>query len=281
MKMVDLKTLVALFLVTCLHLQFSNAAPLDVNTSPLPPFNINANKIDVHLSIPTTKQPSSSVAAGSVNGNNITATNGNPSVTPSNAVIGTNLLLSIHTTKQPSLVTAGVTSNATVSSGITTNNVSGSTVPGSVPTVKNTVTPALVNVTSQPPNSSSGAASSVTAPNNSSGSSTVPGASFNNSSNSNTTSGSGNGNNVTANGGIPSATPSNAVNGTNSNFSVTLGNMSSNAIALSLPPFASVPPRIGVLNPAEVNLCPEDCPNGVGGNPPCVCSVPILKVPSF
>ncbi|XP_040179365.1 mucin-21-like isoform X2 [Rana temporaria] len=254
MKMVDLKTLVALFLVTCLHLQFSNAAPLDVNTSPLPPFNINANKIDVHLSIPTTKQPSSSVAA---------------------------VLLSIHTTKQPSLVTAGVTSNATVSSGITTNNVSGSTVPGSVPTVKNTVTPALVNVTSQPPNSSSGAASSVTAPNNSSGSSTVPGASFNNSSNSNTTSGSGNGNNVTANGGIPSATPSNAVNGTNSNFSVTLGNMSSNAIALSLPPFASVPPRIGVLNPAEVNLCPEDCPNGVGGNPPCVCSVPILKVPSF
>ncbi|XP_077335066.1 uncharacterized protein LOC143979507 isoform X2 [Lithobates pipiens] len=270
MRMVDPKTLVAFFLVACLHLQLSNAAPLDVNSSPLPPFNVNASKIDVHLSIPTTKQPSS-VAAGSVNGNNITATDGNPSVTPSNAVIGTNLLLSVHTTQQPSSGTAGVASNATVASGITASNVSGSPIPGSVPTVKNMIVPALVNMSSQPSNSSSGAASSVTAPNNSSGSSTVSGASSNHSSNSNNTSGSGNGNNITANGGIPSATPSNAVNGTNSHFSINPGNMSSNSI---------VPPRIGVLNPTEVNPCPEDCPNGVGANPPCVCSVPVLKGPS-
>ncbi|XP_068105532.1 uncharacterized protein [Hyperolius riggenbachi] len=34
------------------------------------------------------------------------------------------------------------------------------------------------------------------------------------------------------------------------------------------------------VNPAVPNPCPKECPNGVGGNPPCHCAVPTEKAPS-
>ncbi|XP_068105530.1 uncharacterized protein [Hyperolius riggenbachi] len=163
------------------------------------------------------------------------------------------------------------------------DSVTAHAVTGAVPTSGSTAAPVTSNATAEPASSScyffylfcfvdteEAAGSSSSSSSNSS----TPSAS----------SGSASENRVppAASGSSPvtpkSEVPSNAATGANSPApSVTSGSMNSFTIALTNFPAVSKPEAV---NPAVPNPCPKECPNGVGGNPPCHCAVPTEKAPS-
>ncbi|XP_056395017.1 uncharacterized protein LOC130290873 isoform X2 [Hyla sarda] len=98
---------------------------------------------------------------------------------------------------------------------------------------------------------------------------------------SNTSSGSVNGSHVS--GATPAVTPkanaqTSAVTGSHSNVSASTGkvNTSSKPATSNSQPHASSGNRPSVVSGLLVNPCPNQCPNGIGGNPPCVCAVPLV-----
>ncbi|XP_068105531.1 mucin-21-like isoform X3 [Hyperolius riggenbachi] len=149
------------------------------------------------------------------------------------------------------------------------DSVTAHAVTGAVPTSGSTAAPVTSNATAEPASSKAAGSSS-----SSSSNSSTPSAS----------SGSASENRVppAASGSSPvtpkSEVPSNAATGANSPApSVTSGSMNSFTIALTNFPAVSKPEAV---NPAVPNPCPKECPNGVGGNPPCHCAVPTEKAPS-
>ncbi|XP_040261368.1 mucin-5AC-like isoform X2 [Bufo bufo] len=191
-----------------------------------------------------------------------------PQVPPINSVLPSlEILATIPTQTQPSPVSRGSTSNAPSGAG---GNLVSSTTPRlvTVTGVKSTASPVVVtsrteNISGQPVSTSSGGPVAIPTPRSS-----------------NTSAGSINGHNVTV--AATTATPradnhSSAVTGVHSNVNVNTRNISPSPI----PAFTSSQPhapvssgnRPGVINGTLVNPCPDQCPNGLLGNPPCVCGV--------
>ncbi|XP_056395020.1 uncharacterized protein LOC130290873 isoform X5 [Hyla sarda] len=84
-------------------------------------------------------------------------------------------------------------------------------------------------------------------------------------------------------GATPAVTPkanaqTSAVTGSHSNVSASTGkvNTSSKPATSNSQPHASSGNRPSVVSGLLVNPCPNQCPNGIGGNPPCVCAVPLV-----
>ncbi|KAM4018882.1 uncharacterized protein ACNLHF_028283 isoform 3-T3 [Anomaloglossus baeobatrachus] len=165
----------------------------------------------------------------------------------------------IPTQKPPSVLptVSGGASNAPVAAG---GNLVSSTTPrlvGSVTGVKSTASPVVV--TSRPDNNSS---KPLSPSNGSVNGHNVPAA----------------GASVTPRADIYPSTfpgPNSILNGNNRNISTYPIQVFTNA----QPPVpASSGIRPPVVNGPVINPCPDQCPNGIVGNPPCICAIPLIQV---
>ncbi|XP_077148651.1 uncharacterized protein LOC143809467 [Ranitomeya variabilis] len=179
---------------------------------------------------------------------------------------------SVPTQKQPTVLPTGGASNAPTPAG---GNLVSSNAPRlvSVTGVKSTGSPVVVtsrpdNNSSQPVSPSNGVSSSITTPGSSS-----------------TTTGSVTGHNVAAAG--PSVTPRadahpSTVTGTVPIFNVNNRNISTFPIHAFTDSQPNNPVSSGIrppiVNGPEFNPCPDQCPNGIIGNPPCICAIPGIQV---
>ncbi|XP_071979919.1 uncharacterized protein [Engystomops pustulosus] len=174
------------------------------------------------------------------------------------------VLVTIPTQRQPSITPTGSTINTSAGSG---GNQMSSTTPrpaGTVTGLRSTGSPIPVtshtgNVSGQPvSHSSGGALTSATTGSSNTGSS--------NTGSSNTGS---------------SNTSTSSSNTSSSDTSSVILNVNRNISTFTIPAFTNAQPHVPVslgfrppvVNGHLVNPCPDQCPNGLGGNPPCVCAV--------